>query len=144
MATDYSVQLRRAILPILKANTVIASLTSGRVYSETPPAKPVWPFIRYGFTIGTPQESSCGEGAELSVIIHVFDKTLGTDQCARLCRAVCRALDEREIQLEADQDTGETASAIECYVTQTQIMRDGDEADAHHGLVSLVVKVVSG
>lgn len=77
----------------------------------------------------------------MSVTIHVFDKTQGIDQCARMVRAVIRALDERTIQLEADQDTGETATAVECYVTQSQIIRDGDDVNAHHGIVSLSVVV---
>ena len=143
MATDYTVQLRRAILPILKANTVIASLCAGRVYSESPPALPSWPFIRYGATINTPTEWSCADGSNMSVTIHVFDKTPGIDQCARMVRAVIRALDERTIQLEADQDTGETATAVECYVTQSQISRDGDDVNAHHGIVSVSVVVSS-
>lgn len=143
MATDYTVQLRRAILPLLKANTVIASACGGRVYSESPPALPAWPFIRYGATISTPVEWSCADGSDMSVTIHVFDKTPGTDQCGRIVRAVVRALDERTIQLEADADTGLSATAVGCFVTQTQIIRDGDEADAHHGIVSLNV-VVAG
>lgn len=142
-ATDYTVQLRRAILPLLKANTVIASVCGGRVYSESPTALPTWPFIRYGATINTPVEWSCGDGSDMSVTIHVFDKTPGTDQCGRIVRAVIRALDERTIQLEADADTGLSATAVECYVTQSQIIRDGAEADAHHGIVSVSVVVAS-
>lgn len=142
-ATDYTVQLRRAILPLLKANTVIASLCGGRVYSENPPALPSWPFIRYGATVSTPLEWSCADGSDMSITINVFDKTPGTDQTGRLVRAVIRALDERTIQLEADADTGLSATAVECYVTQSQIIRDGSEADAHHGIVSLNVVVAS-
>lgn len=141
MAIDHNLQLRRAILPMLKAEPVIASITAGRVYSESPPAAPTFPFIRYGFSIGTPTEWSCAEGSENSVVIHVFSKAAGTDECARLVKAVCRALDQKTRQLEPDVDDGDTATAIDMAVMNTQIIRDTDEASAFHGIVNLSVTV---
>lgn len=142
-ATDYSVQLRRAILPILKADSKLAAATGGRIYSETPPAIPAWPFVRYGFSINTPQEWGCSTGADISFTINAFSKAAGTDECGRIVRLICGAIDGRVIPLEVDPDTGQQASAVMVFVTQTQIMRDGDEADAHHGVVS-VEAMISG
>lgn len=138
--SDYSVQLRRAILPILKADAKIAAAVGGRVYSETPTAIPAWPFIRFGFAIGTPEEWSCAEGADVSFTVNVFSKAAGTDECARITRLVCAVLDKRQITLEVDTDTGKQAGAY-LLVTRTQIMRDGSEADAHHGVVSFEAMV---
>lgn len=140
-ATDYSLQLRRAILPVLKADAKLAALTGGRIYSETPPAIPAWPFVRYGYSINTPAEWTCSTGANVSITINAFSKAPGTDECARMVRLICGAIDGKVIPLEVDGDTGQQASAVMVMVTQTQIMRDGDEADAHHGIVSVEVMV---
>lgn len=140
-ASDYSIQLRRAILPILKADTRLAAMTGGRIYSETPPAIPAWPFIRYGHSISTPQEWTCSTGANITFTINAFSKAAGTDECGRMVRLICAALDGKSIPLEIDTDSGESAEAVMVFVTQTQIMRDGDEADAHHGVVSFEAMV---
>lgn len=142
MSVDHNLQLRRAILPMLKAETVIASLTAGRVYSEAPPSTPEWPFIRYGNSDGTPTEWSCTEGSENAVTIHIFSKAAGTDEVTRLRKAVVRALDGKTRQLEADPDTGETATAVDMTVGfLPAIFRDGDDAAAWHGVVNLAVTV---
>ena len=127
---------------MLKAEPVIASLTAGRVYSEAPPSKPEFPFIRYGNSDGTPTEWSCAEGSENVVTIHVFSRADGTDECARIRRAVCRALDQKTRQLEVDPDTGNAATAIDMTVVGLPaIFRDTDDASAWHGVVQLAVTV---
>ena len=142
MSVDHNLQLRRAILPMLKAETVIASLTAGRVYSEAPPSLPAYPFIRYGNSDGTPTEWSCTEGSENVVTIHIFSRADGTDECARLRKAVVRALDQKTRQLEVDPDTGVSATAVDMTVTfLPAIFRDTDEASAWHGLVNVAVTV---
>jgi hypothetical protein len=142
MSVDHNLQLRRAILPMLKAEPLIASLTNGRVFSEAPAALPPFPFIRYGNSDGTPTEWSCAEGSENVVTIHVFSRTPGTDECARLRKAVCRALDQKARQLEVDPDTGGSATAIDMRVTfLPAIFRDTDDASAWHGVVNLAVTV---
>ncbi len=142
MSVDHNLQLRRAILPMLKAESVIASLTGGRVFSEAPKALPAFPFIRYGNSDGTPTEWSCTEGSENVVTIHVFSRADGTDECARLRKAVVRALDQKTRQLEVDSDTGGAATAIDMQVTfMPAIFRDTDDASAWHGVVNLAVTV---
>jgi len=142
MSVDHNLQLRRAILPMLKAESVIASLTNGRVYSEAPAALPPFPFIRYGNSDGTPTEWSCTEGSENAITIHVFSRASGTDECARLRRAVCRALDGKTRQLEVDPDTGTAATAIDIQVTfLPAIFRDTDDAAAWHAICQVSVTV---
>ena len=151
VSVDHNLQLRRAILPMLKAEPLIASLTGGRVYSEAPPALPEFPFIRYGNSDGTPTEWSCTEGSENVVTIHVFTRAKnvggvntgnGTDECARLRKAVVRALDQKTRQLEVDPDTGGSATAVDMMVTALPaIFRDTDDAAAWHGVVTLAVTV---
>lgn len=127
---------------MLKAEPVIASLTNGRVYSESPQSKPDFPFIRYGNSDGTPTEWSCTEGSENVVTIHVFSRAPGTDECARIRRAICRALDQKTRQLEVDPDTGGSATAVDMMVVALPaIFRDTDDAAAWHGVVTLAVTV---
>lgn len=134
MSTDHNLQIRRAVLPRLKAETVIASLTTGRVYGEQPPSEPEWPFLRYGFSIGTATEWSCVEGSENAVTVNVFARGPGTDECDRLNKATIRALDGKTLQLEADPDTGQSATAIEVTHLGSEIMRDTTEANDYHGV----------
>jgi len=142
MSVDHNLQLRRAILPMLKAESVIASLTAGRVFSEAPKALPAFPFIRYGNSDGTPTEWSCTEGSDNAITIHVFSQADGTDEVTRLRRAVVRALDGKTRQLEADPDTGVSATAVDMTVTfLPAIFRDTDEAAAWHGVVNVAVTV---
>lgn len=142
MAVDHALQLRRGILPMLKADPVIAAMTSGRVFSEAPPSLPAFPFIRYGGSDGTPTEWSCAEGSENVVTVHVFSRANGTDEVTRLRRAVVRALDGKTRQLEVDTDTGDSATAIDMTVTGLPaIFRDSDDIQAWHGVVTLAVTV---
>lgn len=127
---------------MLKAEPLIASLTNGRVYSEAPKALPPFPFIRYGNSEGTPTEWSCSEGSVNAVTIHVFSRADGTDECARLRKAVVRALDQKTRQLEVDPDTGRSATAVDMIVTGLPaIFRDTDDAAAWHGVVQCQVTV---
>jgi len=142
MSVDHNLQLRRAILPMLKAEPVIASLTGGRVYSESPASLPEFPFIRYGNSDGTPTEWSCTEGSENAVVIHIFSRSPGTDEVTRLRKAVVRALDGKTRQLEVDPDSGTSATAVDMTVTfLPAIFRDTDDVAAWHGVVNLAVTV---
>ena len=143
MSVDHNLQLRRAILPMLKAEPVIASLTGGRVYSESPASLPDFPFIRYGNSDGTPTEWSCAEGSENAITVHVFSREPGTDECARLRKAVVRALDQKTRQLEVDPDTGSSATAVDIRVTfLPALFRDSDDVAAWHGVVNVAATVV--
>lgn len=142
MSVDHNLQLRRAIVTMMKANTIIASMTAGRVYGEQPPALPARPFIRYGNGDATPTEWSCAEGSENAVSIHVFSDAEGTNEVTRLRKAVVSALDGKSRQLEADPDTGETATAVDMMVSfLPAIFRDNDDAQSWHGIVNLAVTV---
>jgi len=141
MSVDHNLQLRRAILPMLKAEPLIATLTQGRVYSEAPAALPSFPFIRFGFITSQPTEWSCAEGEIAQVSIHVFTQGPGTDSCARLMKAVSRALDGKTAQLEVDPDTGKAATATDITQTLSRIFRDTDEAEAFHGVLDFEITV---
>lgn len=140
-ASDYSLQVRRAVLIKLKSDVVFSGLVGGRVYSESPPAKPTFPFARWGFAVSTPEGWSCTSGASMSCQLSVFSKSSGTDECARLIRNAVRVLDLKPLVLEADQDSGIAATAFDVQVTQTQIIRDTAEAECYHGIISLSITV---
>lgn len=140
-ASDYSLQVRRAVLIALKSDVAFAGLTGGRVYPESPPATPTFPFARWGFAVSTPDAWSCTSGAVMSCQLSVFSKSAGTDECARLIRNAVRVLDLKPLTLQVDQDTGIGATAFDVRVTQTQIIRDTAEAECYHGIISLEVVV---
>lgn len=140
-ASDYSLRVRRAALMALKADATLAGLVGGRIYSESPPAKPAWPFMRWGFAISTPTGWSCTSGADMSCQLSVFSKAAGTDECVRLINNAVRVLDQKQLALEPEPDAGIVATAFDVLVTQTQIIRDTDDAEAYHGIISLAISV---
>jgi hypothetical protein len=142
VSVDHNLQLRRGILPLIKIEPVVLELAGARVYSEAPKAMPAFPFVRYGNSDGTPTEWSCTEGSVNSGTIHVFSRADGTDECARLRRAVCRAIDGKTVQLEADPDTDISATALNIQVSfLPAIFRDTDDTAAWHGVINWTTEV---
>jgi len=142
MSVDHNLQLRRAILPLIKVEPVVVELAGMRVFSEAPKALPAFPFVRYGNSDGTPTEWSCTEGSDNAGTIHIFSRADGTDEVARLRRAVCRAIDGKTVQLEADADDGKSATALNIQVTfLPAIFRDTDDASAWHGVINWQTEV---
>lgn len=142
MSVDHNLQLRRAMLPLIKAENVVVTLCQGRVYSEAPPSLPSPPFIRFGGVTGTPTEWSCTQGSDNAGVIHIFSKAAGTDEVLRLRRAVCRAIDEKTVQLEVDPDDGTSATALNIQVSfLPEIFRDSDDAANWHGVINWTTEV---
>lgn len=127
MSRNFPLMLRKEVVRHLKANETLVALTDGRIYGEQPPARPKWPFIRFGVPVSTPYEASDFDGSEHDVIIHAFARGPGMDACSTLCRALERALDDFDPV---------SFSTLDADWTNTQIIQDGDEADCWHGLIS--------
>lgn len=130
MASDISLPLRQAIVTRLRADpNVTAVIPAAQVYGERTPATLTWPFVRYG-------QSDVGQTSG-SVPLHVFSKAEFTDEAATIAAAIVESLDGKRLDLgdgrKADLNWPEAAG--------TQIIPDGDEADAWHAIVRFNVTV---
>jgi hypothetical protein len=142
MATDHTLELRRAVLPILKADAILTALVGARIYDE-PPAEPAWPFIRYGEPILGADEAMGWSGGNVTVTIHAFAKARnaegtaanGKEVASRIGRRIALVLDEASFALPVHEDSGRPARALDVAHQSTNIIRDTAEAGAWHAIV---------
>lgn len=115
--------VRETILKALQNSAQVTSLVP-RLYPTKTPNKPIKPFGRYGSSDDTPSRPSGWIGGEVSAAYHVFVAKGGDildpeSHCADAVSAVADTID----------------SLPNCIVDRTQTLPDGDEPDAHHGLI---------
>lgn len=129
MASDHTLIMRQAIVQRLQAAApVLALVPSLSIYGEQPPAAPTWPFIRYGMPTTQEYESSCGDGSEHDIMIDVFAHGPGMDLCTKICAAVAASLENAPLAVEPLQ-------LVSIDWRGTQVIRDGAEMSAYHGMV---------
>lgn len=146
MAIDSTQAVRKAILTILKADSgVTAIVPKARIYSQRAITSPTWPFVLYGSPSALPRRASCVDGAILTVAVHGFadprrnasGSILETaeDHASRLGAAIATALDGQK----ADVATGRIAIDWQ----GSQLLMDGDEADAFHTVQNFRVRALT-
>lgn len=134
---DPSLSVRGKIIAALKSDSaLIVIVPAARIYPSKSPASPVFPFIRVPMLIGTVAELDGGSGSDQSGAIHCFTKlaTGAPDpeaQAATINRHIARIVSQID-----DVDLGDGES-LGVHATQTQVIEDGAEADAYHGIVSV-------
>lgn len=149
MAKDSSLYVRQSALQRMKAApAIVADVPAARVYPPQRPANPLWPFIGYGVPTSAPFTASCLDGATITVAVHVYaettgegDDTVGGEELAQRIAANVAAVLEGSYDL-ADTDCPWPATAHFAW-TGTQVIQDGADADAFHGIVSFDVTVSS-
>lgn len=128
MALEPSLQLREAIVTLLKADTALVALlaTADKVFGEYPGAQPDRPFVRYGEDDTAPNRSACWEGAVVAFPVHAFSAQKYTDEVKGLNAAIVAALDGKTVDLE---DAGKATIIWQ----GSQVLRDGADPNAWHG-----------
>jgi hypothetical protein len=147
MANDASLPVRRAGLTALKADAALTALVpAASIYPQSPPATPVWPFIKWGAPSGVPVRApGCVDGSEIIVAVHGFAKPryesgamveTAEDHCARLGAALAAALGDKRLALQSGGN-----ATFEW--TGHQLLQDGAEADAFHTVQNFRVRVIA-
>ena len=138
--------VKRATIAALKQAAPLGGVPAARVYPPQRPAQPQWPFVGYGVAIEAPFGASCLDGSDITVAVHAYARTTGTgadtvsgeDAAQAIVDAVAAVLDGATLELGGDRPA--TAHYTK---TGAQVIQDGTEADAFHGIVSLRVTVSS-
>jgi hypothetical protein len=117
-------ELRKGIVNTLALDAAVTAIVGTRIYGEESPAKPMWPFVRYGFVVSVPFRGTCWNGTTSTVSVHAFAKGPGTDNVLRLAAAVRACLDQRQVN-----------DALYIQFTGLQVIRDTEEASAYHAVV---------
>ncbi len=150
MARDTSLYVRRAGLSLLWADADLHAAVGGRIYPPQRPSDPTWPFVGWGVPIVGPFEASCLDGAEIDFAVHTYAATdedgaetvSGEELATELCGHVARVLAEAgEVDL-APHGCPFPATAHFTW-RSSQVIQNGSEADAFHGIVSMRANVAS-
>ncbi|HKF95099.1 MAG TPA: DUF3168 domain-containing protein [Gammaproteobacteria bacterium] len=129
-ANDPTLYVRQAIVTRLKIDV---SAVASRVYGRSPPAAPVWPFIRVAVDDVEPFTAQCLRGATVNLTVHTFAKGDEDNAVALLNRTVADALSSKPLVL---TDSPIPAELRRMQWLRSQIIRDTDEATGWHGIVS--------
>lgn len=132
---DNSNGLRKAVITWLKADAGVSAIVSNRVHDEVQ-QNPTWPFIRYGFVIARPYETSCGDGSEHDVTLHAFARGPGTANITALAAAVVASLDDASLTVSGAENYG-----IDWIDTVT--MNDGAEVSDYHAVIRFRAALVN-
>lgn len=145
MAIDSTIAIRRGMLALAKSDaTLTAIVPVARIYPQTTPAKPTFPFIRSGGPSVVPVRASCVDGGEWTVAMHVFAKDrisggkrveTAEDYAGRAGSALASALDGKAITL-----PGGRASIL---WTGAQLLQDPEEAACFHSVQNFRVRAIT-
>jgi hypothetical protein len=145
MAIDSTIAIRRGILALAKGNVALnAIVPASRIYPQTTPAKPTYPFIRSGAPSVVPIRASCVDGGEWTVAMHAFAldrivsrKVVETaeDYAGRIGAALAGALDGQIIDLAQGRASIRWISG--------QLLQDPVEASAFHSVQSFRVRALT-
>lgn len=126
MPADYSLDLRKAVVVHLRADSTVSTLVEG-IYGEQPPAVPDGPFIRIGAPVVAPYEATGYDGGEHAFTIHAFAEGPGTDRVATIAKRIVASMAGFELA---------ALDAVENEWRGTQIIQDGDEVDKWHAIIA--------
>lgn len=142
---DHTIPVRRAVLAQLKGNTGVTALVLvERIYPQSTPPNPTWPFLRFGAPRATPLRASCVAGNEIPFDIHSFAKPresggqvveTAEDHAGRIGSAVVSALDGQALSIEG--------GTIRIRWTGSILLQDPEEADAFHHVASFTGRVIA-
>ncbi|WP_301075270.1 DUF3168 domain-containing protein [Sphingomonas sp.] len=144
IAGDLIRETRRAVLARLKADGALVKLVPAeRIYPSTVPATPMFPFGRFVAPLSVPLDGACFRGGTVTFTYHFFAKPrfvgraqvqTAEDLCARLLSVAKACLHNQRLPL----DVG----GARLRVQSSRLIRDFDEADVCHGILSVEARAI--
>src|SRR5690606_36451843 len=120
-----SAELQRAIFERLRDN---AALVAGRVY-DRPPASPTYPYISFGATDFTSDETDCAGGGSNTMQIDIWSQAVGRVEAKRITDEVRGILHGAQIAMNG-------YALVEMQVVLTRVLGDPD-GETSHGIVQV-------
>ncbi|MES3042667.1 DUF3168 domain-containing protein [Sphingomonas faeni] len=146
MAGDLIREVRRGTVSHLKADVASKALVPvANMHPSTTPPTPAWPFSRMDSFQSSAIDASCVTGATVTFQLHGFakPKMQGTsvietaeDQASRIGTAFKIAIHNTRVPI----DGGWFARL---RVLSVRLLRDGDEEDAYHVVLSVEARVLA-
>lgn len=144
MAIDSTREIRRAALARLRASEAVTLIVDDRIFGQTPPKEPPFPFTLWGAIALTPLRASCLDGAEGVVAVHGFAKDReeggsviedAEDHASRLGSAIAASLDGYLAEI-----PGGTAAF---RWTGSQLLVDSDDPGAFHTVQNFRIRCMT-
>lgn len=134
---DPSLSVRGKIISALKADAQLTAIVPAeRIYPGKTPATVVFPFIRVPMLTGTAAELDGGGGSEQTGVIHNFTKLATGNPDPEAQAATINAHIVRIVS-GIDSVPLSDGESLGAHAVQTQVLEDGAEADAFHGIVQV-------
>lgn len=115
-----SAELQRVIFERLRDN---ATLVDGRVY-DRPPASPTYPYISFGSTDFTPDDTDCAGGGSHTMQIDIWSQAVGRVEAKRITDEVRGILHGGQIAMNG-------YALVEMQVVMTRVLSDPDGRTSH-------------
>lgn len=127
--TSPTLELQGAIVARLKANATLTGLVSGRVYDHVPRATDgsltaKFPFVAIQSMDEISDQADCIDGAEISIDIDCWSRSVGFPEVHRIADAVRTALRGHDFDLAVN-------APVYFLHRQTRTLRDPDGLTSH-------------
>lgn len=146
MAGDLIREVRRATLAHLKQDETLGDLVQpAAMYPGTTPPNPAWPFTRMDSFASTGITASCVDGATVTFQLHAFARPrkegavvveTAEDNASIIGSVLRSAIDKRRVSISEDV-------SARLRVLSSRLIRDGDEEDAWHAILSVEARVLA-
>lgn len=145
MANDLLRATERAAVISLKADAPLAALVAKASIDPVAEA-PAWPFIRLEGTQSLPQGRGCTARAEVSFQLHSFAKPIynGAGAMTKTARDHAGEINTAVVEALHVHAFAVAGRRYKFTVTSSRLMRDGDDADAWHGIAFILAKAYKG
>lgn len=145
MAGDLTRDVRRAVLAQMKGDPALKALVpAASMYPSTTPATPAFPFTRLDGFNSLPLDGACYAGGTITLLAHGFakDRKTGTavseyaeDVAAKIGSAMKIALHRKRVPV------GDATARLN--VRSVRLIRDGDDDEAYHVILSVEARVIT-
>ncbi|MHC5307511.1 DUF3168 domain-containing protein [Bartonella sp. LJL80] len=137
MAADLSLAIKGSVINQLMGDGDLMAIVQDRIYGLSAPANPTFPFIKYGSAISTPYDATCWTGSSVRVTLHAFaestDEMAGEDAAYLIAGLIQKAMSDY---------VPDDIDIIESEWLQTNVIRDGDEADRYHAIIEFQITAI--
>ncbi len=128
-----SLELQRALVADLKAQSSISALVGGRVYDNVP-ERPTFPYVSFGPEDHTNQDAECIRAQSLFIQLDVWSREPSSAECRNILDALKRRIEANQYSVSSNAVVGEA------QIERQRIMRDSD-GRTWHGILSVVFEI---
>lgn len=121
-----SLELQKAVVARLKADTGVTTLVGQRIYDAVP-TNATFPYISLGPDQTLPSRADCYNGSEVTIQVDAWSRSVGFPEVKRIAEAVRASLVDAPLSL-----TGHRL--VDIALEEARVLRDVDVLTSHAAL----------